>query len=156
VPDADAHPASPVSPEDRQLYLGILEQIAARLKAAKELLAPTDITEANVELAALHLRKVMELMVMGSLVTNRTEIEAITKALQRKKTKQARELAQAANEDYWPQGVTASAGSSGPIHMLTVPGALREDEWESVYGHLSELLHARNPYKSPISIPKER
>lgn len=147
---------SPVGPEDKQRYADILEEVASRLEAVKDLLAAGDAGLANIELSALHLRKIIELVVMGSLVTNRTEIEALAKALQRKKVREAQELAKAANPDYWPKGTRPFAGTSGPVEIQAVEGAWREDEWSTVYGHLSELLHARNPYKKPIDMPKER
>lgn len=147
---------SPVGPEDRQRYADILEEIASRLGAVKDLLAAENAGMANIELGALHLRKIIELVVMGSLVTNRTEIEALAKALRRKKVREAQELAKAANPDYWPKGTRPFAGASGPVEIQAVDGALREDEWSTVYGHLSELLHARNPYKKPVNEPKER
>jgi hypothetical protein len=146
---------SPVGPEDRQLYSGVLNEIAARLRMAKELLEAENASLANIELAALHLRKVVELIVMGSLVTNRTEIEGIAKALRSKKVKEARTLAERANPEYWPKGASGAASEDGTVKVEPVEGAMTEDEWDSVYGHLSELLHARNPYKPPIDVERE-
>jgi hypothetical protein len=146
-----------LGPEDRQLYVAVLEEIAGRIEAVRGLLLPPDPLPPNVELSALHLRKVLELIVMGSLVTNRTEIQAIAKALQRKKAREARELAKAANPYYWPKGTTAfGPPSSGPIEVQPAPGALREEEWDNAYGRLSELLHARNPFKKQIDLAAER
>ena len=143
--------------EDRHLYATILEEVAGRVEAVRGLLAP-DAPIPNVELGALHLRKVLELIVMGSLVTNRTEIESIAKALQRKKAREARELAKAANPHYWPKGTMPFFGTphTGAIEVKPAPGALSEDEWDSVYGHLGGLLHARNPFKKPIDLAAER
>lgn len=123
----------------------------------RHVLLPPDPLPPNIELAALHLRKVLELILLGSLITNRVEIEAITKALQRKQARQARELVKAANPSYWPKGTKAfGPPGSGVISVDPAPGALREDEWDAAYGHLSELLHARNPFKSPLDLTTQR
>jgi hypothetical protein len=143
--------------EDRKLYTTVLEEIAGRIEAARQVLLPSNPSLPNIELAALHLRKVLELILLGSLITNRVEIEAITKALQRKRARQARELVKAANPYYWPKGTTAfGPPRAGAIKFDPAPGALREDEWDEAYGHLSELLHARNPFKSPIDLATQR
>lgn len=97
--------------EDRHLYAAILEEIARRIEAVRQLLLAPDAPMPNIELGALHLRKVLELIVMGSLVTNRTEIESITSGLQRKKAREARELAKAANPHYWPKGTLPFFGT---------------------------------------------
>lgn len=134
-------------------YATVLEEISGRIEAVRPLLLPLDPTPPNIEVSALHLRKVLELIVMGSLVTNRNEIEAITNALQRKRARNARQLARTANPYYWPKGTQPLQAGTVPI---AAQDALREDEWDSVYGHLSELLHARNPYKNQIDLLKER
>lgn len=152
----DDQAPSPVSPEERQRYSVILNEIASRLRKAEDLLEAENAGFANIELAALHLRKVVELIVMGSLVANRTEIEGIAKALRSKNVKQARILAERANPEYWPKGATASTSDDGTAHIEPVQGAMTEHEWDSVYGHLSELLHARNPYKPPVDVDRER
>jgi hypothetical protein len=44
--------------EDRHLYAAILEEIAGRIEAVRQLLLAPDAPMPNVELGALHLRKV--------------------------------------------------------------------------------------------------
>ncbi len=142
----------PVSTEDRKRYSSVLEEMAHRLRGAQEHL-DAEPTIATVEYAALQLRKVLELIVMASLVTNRVAVEGISQALARADAPQARKLARKANAYYWPKATEIkNDGSLGPVpddHVLS------ENEWGRAFGRVSDLLHADNPYARPIDIPTE-
>jgi hypothetical protein len=140
--------------QDEQLYLRVLREIYVRVEAFRAASGSTDLH--GIEFGALQLRMALELIVMGSLVTNKAQIEAITSALANKKLDQARKLAKRANPDYWPKPTTPHRQPNGIIDLRPVEGALTEGKWERRYGELSELLHARNPYKKPIDIDKAR
>jgi hypothetical protein len=106
-----------------------------------------------VEYTALQLRKVLELIVMASLVTNRVAIEGISQALARADTDQARRLARKANAYYWPKATEVkNDGSLGPVPDDEV---LSEEEWGRAFGRASDLLHADNPYAPPVDILAE-
>ena len=136
----------PVSPADRTRYGEVLAQIVTRLQGARTYLGE-DPTRANVEYAALQMRMTLELIVVGSLVTNRTAIDATASALAKMRVNQARELAKTVNPEYWPK----------PVHIegnvmdgKTVEGALTEQKWRGEWGFVSDLLHARNPFRAPL------
>ncbi len=139
----------PVSAEDRARYSEILKEMSARLRGAREHLAGPP-TVASVEYAALQLRKVVELIVMGSLVTNRAAAEEITQALANKSVDAAQKLARNANSEYWPKACRAREDKT--LEGRPDDEVLTEDEWGRAYGKLSELLHARNPFAPPVDV----
>ena len=140
--------------QDEQLYLGVLNEIYGRIEEFRAASGSTNLR--GIEYCALQLRMALELIVMGSLVTNKAQIETITSALANKKLGQARKLAKLANPDYWPKPTSPHRQPNGIIDLRPVEGALTEGKWERRYGELSELLHARNPYKKSIDIDKAR
>jgi hypothetical protein len=143
----------PVTPEDRARYSKVLEDMAHRLRGAREHL-DAEPTVATVEYAALQLRKVLELIMMASLVTNRVAIEGISQALARTDTDQARKLARKANPHYWPRAAEVkNDGSFGPVPDDQV---LAESEWGRAFGRVSDLLHADNPYAAPVNYSAQR
>jgi len=141
-----------VTPDDRERYAAVLTEIVARTQAARAYLNQ-EATSATIEYSALQMRMVLESIVMGSLITNRAHIEGIASALAKKNARAARKLAKAANPDYWPIPVRV-ADDVFEVQMLD--GVLREDAWGREWGMLSELLHARNPFRSPLDVEEAR
>jgi hypothetical protein len=139
----------PISAEDRERYSEILKEMGTRMRGAREYLAEEP-TVATIEYAALQLRKVVELIVMASLVTNRAAVEQITAALARKSVDDARKLARNANDEYWPKAIRV--GDDETLEGRPDDEVLTEDDWGRVYGKLSELLHARNPFAPPLDV----
>lgn len=78
-----------VREDDIQLYAQVLREIKLRTDAATEVLARVPPTRFNADLAAVELRIVLELVLLGSLVTNRTEIERVASALHKHDCKRA-------------------------------------------------------------------
>lgn len=142
--------------QDLDRYAGVLGEIKVRVDAVRALprLWEWQVTEA----AALHMRKVLELLVLGSLVTHRVALGEVASAFHTHDAGSARKLVRRANPEYWPVPVKSVARADAPDELVTVEtGFLREDEWGPAYGHLSELLHARNPFAQPLSVqPQQR
>ena len=73
----------PIGDEDRERYANLLAQMKARIDWAMHTLQQsTDVFA--VESAARQLRKVIELVALGSLITNRQAVKEVTAALERK------------------------------------------------------------------------
>lgn len=123
--------------QDEQLYLGVLQQIYGRVEEFRAASGSTNLH--GIEYCALQLRIALELIVMGSLVTNKAQIQTITSALANKKVDQARNFAKRANPDYWPKPTTPHRQPNGIIQLRPVKGALTEGKWGRRYGELSEL-----------------
>jgi len=133
-------------------YPDVLQEIGVRLEQARSLLAKSPGKDASavipLEQVALHLRIVLELVVLGSLVTHREYAEAITQELHKKNVDQARKLIRQVNPHYWPVPVITQLDPTGIRSARAIPsGYLKEDEWGRAYGVVSDLLHARNPFR---------
>jgi hypothetical protein len=138
----------PVSEGDRAQYVAVLREIKVRIEAALQAIAnPRHVLE--IEHAALNLRMVLELVVLSSLVTNRSAIEAVASALHRKDAAEARKLAKRANPGYWPVPVKqVELSEKAPRQFRLEPvdrPYVRENEWGREFGRTSALLHSRNP-----------
>jgi hypothetical protein len=134
--------------KDLELYASLLREIKARMAVAEQLLAATPRSQPNCDLIALELRVVLELLVLGSLITNRNELTAVRAALHKTDASAARKLAKRMNPGYWPKPSRQVA--DGPKKWKLDPiteGYLTEDEWGPAYGYLSDILHATNPFK---------
>ncbi len=134
-----------VEESDRKLYEQLLREIRFRVNFGIQSCQPPH-TPPRIEAAALQLRKVLELIVFGSLVNNRPAIETISAAFAKKDADEARKLAKRANPKYWPKGLT---NKDEPEAVR--PDQLAEDEWGRAYGFASEPLHVPNPYSAPIN-----
>lgn len=137
--------------EDMNRYADVLQEIRVRLDDARSLLATTPGKDARavvpLERAALHLRMVLELVMLGSLVTHREDAEAVSTALHRKDADEARKLVRRINPRHWPVPVTSRLTGAGVReHRAVNSGYLKEDEWGKAYGLVSDVLHARNPF----------
>lgn len=166
-----------IQEEDRLRYVQVLREIRARTNFAGSMLQAANQSRAigeplglagglNLEMAALHLRKVLELIVFGSLVTNRQHVQKVAAALEKKDVEAARKLAKRANPQYWPEALlnkeeTERRHRTGPRPGDPMPleprpdGFLREDEWGRALGETSEVLHARNPYAPAVDLERK-
>jgi hypothetical protein len=150
-----------IQEEDRLRYENILREIRGRTDFATSLLQIANNSRPlggrlglpgvmQIESAAMHIRKILELIVFGSLVTNRREVEAVAKAFHKADVEDARKLARRVNSHYWPTPLA-------PYERVALPEIaqhrplegveyLRETDWGRAYGESSAVLHAANPY----------
>lgn len=144
----EAHDA--IDPDDGARYCVALSEMRVRLESIGQLLTQETITHFDTDLSALHVRKVLELIVMSSLAANRREIAAIASAFASKDVGEVRKLARRVNPLYWPQPVRLKRAGMSVISDEPLEGALREEDWGRAYGYVSGLLHVRNPYDKPL------
>jgi hypothetical protein len=131
--------------EDIERYASLLRELRMRTQLAGLTLRSMPRTQPNAECIAVQLRIALELIVLSSLVSNRSDIGAVATALHKKGPRDARALAQRVNPNYWPKPVKPVLDASGRLQDVT-DGYLTEPEWGPAYGFLSNLLHAANPY----------
>jgi hypothetical protein len=136
------------TPSDMQKYETLLTEIGERLRLARQLL---DQPVTQVEWIAVELRLVLELIVLGSLVTNRNAIATVSSVFKIKEVAEARKLVRQVNPDYWPRPIESGPlDDEGALTGRPFEGDfLRENEWGREYGFLSELLQALHPYSDP-------
>jgi len=145
---------------DVNLYADVLQQIKVRLDEADRLLAtsPTDWSAELVhERVALHLRKVIELIVLSTLVTNRAELEGVSVKLDKHDADGAKKLIRRVNPGYWPEPIRTMRTSPGRFEIFPVTeGYLLEAEWGKAFGWTSNILHSRNPLSGPFDVNESR
>lgn len=101
---------------DVDLYADVLQQINVRLDEAGQLLAGCPIdwsAELTLERTALHLRKVIELIALSTLIANRAELEKVSDNLKKQDADGARKLIRRVNPDYWPEPVKTKLTALG-------------------------------------------
>ena len=119
------------------------------------------------ESASLHLRKILELIIFGSLVTNRLAVQQIAAAFASKDVSEARKIARRANKEYWPEALEPKSDSTMPVNVSgqvypatqmkprVAQDYLREEDWGKAFGDASVLLHAWNQYSPPIDAERQ-
>ncbi len=135
-------------------YETVLTEIGERLRLVMQLL---DQPVTQVEWIAVELRIALELIVLGSLVTNRNAISKVSSVFKVKDVTEARRVVREVNPEYWPTPLESGPrDDDGALTAQPFAGDfLRENEWGREYGFLSELVHAQHPYfqrREPASV----
>jgi hypothetical protein len=142
--------AADLTDEDLAQYADLLRDVRDRLSEARRLLDGPG-SDYDLEHAALHLRKVVELVVLGSLITNQAALESAGRAFRGADAGETRKMVAKVNPDYWPIPVVEFYTSAATSQLFLLgPGYLRKDKWGAAYGVTSEVLHARNPLRPPV------
>jgi hypothetical protein len=137
--------------EHRILYEKVLGEIRLRSDCGLAVLGKPMRAPPDIELAAVQLRKTLELIVLGSLVTNRSALEQVMTSFATKDSPAARKIVRRANPNYWPVPKKQVQVAPGRFEFGEVNGDfLREEEWGMAYGFASDLLHAANPFGSTL------
>lgn len=141
-----------VREEDINLYTRLLQEVKARMDAAGNVLDATPRSRPRADSIAVELRIVLELLLLGALITNRTEVVRVTGALHRHDPKSAKKLVEQKNPEYWPKPTKQIAMGPGEFRWEDITdGFLTASDWGPAYGFLSGQLHAANPYvKTPF------
>lgn len=110
---------------------------------------PIDI--ARQEWVAVELRIVLELIVLGSLVTNREAVSKVSSVLKIKRVTEAQKIVERVNPGYWPTPMAGSRQPDGTLvgEPFVAAEFLRKADWGREHGFLSELVHAWSPYGPP-------
>ncbi len=158
--------ADPLSDDDIARYSDLLTEVKGRIDLAYASMASaneiagdpanTALMVTN-EVAALHLRKALELVLLGSLVTQRASMEEVVTALHKKDAEEARRLARRLNLKFWPQPHRQVQVAPGRFELAEETGPyLRDEDFGPAFGLASSLVHARNPYLSPRDSSSDR
>jgi len=130
-----------------QKYCDLMEEVKHRVAVIDFLQSPPFVAVvpkfARVESIAMQFRKILELIAMGSLVTNRDALAAAAKSFDR----QWRAAA-------IMEGISKLNPAFYPVPQLTNPtefsdatdDVLTQDGWSSLYDACSKLLHTKNPF----------
>jgi len=145
---------------DQVAYAKVLEEIKGRVGAAYYFLS--DAAEMHfdsilgpkyaTECAALQLRKTLELLLLGTLLTNGSALAQSRKVLAKKKPEDARKLVERINPRYWPEPVEQRPGSDGMTYSFIpiTADVLKREDYGRAFGLTSTWCHATNPLASPL------
>ncbi len=130
-------------------YCAAMEQIKVRIAAAEHSLGQ-GIVHPNVESACLQVRLSLETLMLSSLLTNREAVAALSSAYAKKDHDAALKLVRNVNVNFWPRPSTQHPSTNGGLLRLewVETGFLREEDYSTTWGALSEWCHATNPYRS--------
>ena len=121
--------ARPTEADLEQYQAGLIE-IGERISAANWLLDQTDLRRQRVGWAALELRMVLELVVLGSLSPNRAAIARVSSVFKIRDAGEARNTVRAVNPRYWPVAIMRNHQDGRTFAMsLMKSGFLTESEW---------------------------
>lgn len=146
--------------KDIQPYIDVMNEIKRRVDVIKGCLDGRVMLAGppKVESAALQLRMVIELVALASLVANRELFEQQSLRFNKhwhpdKIIKDLEKL----NSNFYPKPVSTSDPDNKGIrtHVPMTTGFLTKEELVEVHGQCGNLLHARNPYKSPLNYNQE-
>ena len=128
-------------------YCDLMEEVKSRVETINRLMEVPGITiRDRVESICLQLRKLLELIVFSSLVSNKDAWQKSRKELQSsqnisKKLKELKRL----HPNFYPRPVVLESKVSGEEPADRTEGFLSEDQLIQVYGTLGNILHAENP-----------
>ena len=128
-------------------YCELMSGIRDRVKSVSQLMdLPGIADETRVESISLQLRKILELIVFSSLVSNKDVWQRSQKELQSSQNihRKIRELGHL-HPDFYPKPIDLQANASGEEPPILADGFLSEDDLIHVYGQLGNILHADNP-----------
>lgn len=142
-----------VNDEDRARYAAQMERVKLRIDESLRLFEEIS-DERAVVYAAAQLRLALEEIAFASLVGNRQAMETAERSVTLNGWDKAIKSLRGINPNYWPHGVREVRGERN--EWLDVEGGLAEPEVARVWGRLSQLLHARNPWRDPLDLKDER
>ena len=126
---------------DIEAYQGVLNDIGTRLTLVRDLFRqPLDI--AHQEWIAVELRIVLELIVLGSLLTNREAISKVSSVLKIKKVLEAQKIVERVNPEYWPTPIPGTRQLDGTLvgEPYVTAEFPQKADWGREHGFLSELV----------------
>lgn len=135
---------------DLEKYINVMTKVKLRIDEARTLLL-TAKDERSGLYAAVQLRMAIEEVAVASFVGNRRVLENLNYSLRKVSWKSVRKLLLELNARYWPKGITQVRHPDGQIEWTDADGRIEEEEVAEIWGRLSSLLHATNPYDEPIN-----
>lgn len=141
--------------KDLQLYCILMNEVKRRTLAITQILQGVSTTSykvTNIELMCLQIRKILELISMGSLVVNQKEFEAIGKKYaQYWNARLILQDIERLNPDFYPIAIqevpSKRPGVSNDLQIKTA-GFLTRKDFIKVYEKCGKMMHASNPFGS--------
>ncbi|MGD8151397.1 hypothetical protein [Ornithinimicrobium sp. Y1694] len=142
-----------VDDEDRKRYAAQMERVRLRIDEAAGVVDQIR-DERAVVYAAVQLRLAIEEVAFASLVGNRKAMEEAERSVAVNGWDKVTKSLKVINPNYWPRGVREVRGETN--EWLDVTGGVAESDVARIWGRLSQVLHARNPWREPLDLKEER
>lgn len=133
-----------------ELYCELMTRVKHRILEARQLVWTAKDERAAIY-AAIQLRIAIEEVAVASFVGNRPVLENLNMGLSKVSWRTSRNRLRELNSEYWPTGVEVVKHSDGRNEWLNKENRITEPEVPEIWGKLSSLLHARNPYSEKIN-----
>lgn len=137
---------------DTQKYISCMEEIKLRQLSIQDIINKTRTTTfemTNIEFICLQFRKILELIAMASLVTNKDQYKtAYKKFYEHWNAKRILISIEKINPNFYPVP-TRQIVENGKV-VQTVPistGYLTKKDFVQIYNECSQLIHSKNPYE---------
>lgn len=140
---------------DINLYVSLMNEVKLRTNSIHDILSGAVTTSypfTNAEFMCLQIRKILELIAMGSIVANKEEFEAYSDKFSN--CWNARLILQdieRLNPDFYPKPVVEIREDHGQLKSRIEDkrdGFLTRDEFVKVYEKCGKFMHSYNPYGS--------
>ena len=142
-----------VDDDDRARYATQMERVKLRIDEAANLLNSIH-DERAVLYAAVQLRLVLEELSFASLVGNRKALEQAQLSWNQRNWDAAVKSLRRLNPEYWPRGV-AEVNEIDKSEWIDIEGGLSEASVARIWGRLSAILHAKNPWDDRLNVSAE-
>ncbi len=149
-----------IKQRDMEKYTECMEEVKLRQQAIKDMMTSQTYTTyfiTNVEFICLQFRKILELIAMATLTSNKYHYKEIWKRFYNHyKAREIFKEIEKFNPDFYP--VPTRQVIENGIVKETVRidnGYLTKDDFDDVYGKCSSVIHSTNPYNNiPVDIVK--
>jgi len=148
-----------ITEDDIQLYRNQMNLIKQRMSAIKSILDKHTFTlyeQTDIEFCALQLRKVIELIMLGSLVVNADVYESKYSEIRDWKSDWnakyiCNDLARV-NDKFYPQPIKVSHGTDGKVnHWERIDDeCITAEKMLIVYDKIGRFMHSDNPFGSQV------
>lgn len=141
--------------KDLQMYCALMNEVKRRTLAITQMLQgvrTTSYKATNIEFMCLQIRKILELISMGSLVVNQEEFDAVgQKYAQYWNARLILQDIERLNPDFYPVAIqevpSARPGVTNDLQNKTT-GFLTRADFIKVYEKCGKMMHANNPFGS--------
>ena len=145
--------------EDLARYCALMDEVKKRTIAITNMLRGLTMTSykaTNIEFMCLQIRKMLELISMGSLVLNKDEFEAIgQKYVQYWNARLILQDIERLNPDFYPIPIrevpSTKLGVRNELKEKTT-GFLTREDFVKVYEKCGKMMHANNPFGSQADL----
>ncbi len=142
---------------DIQKYCNLMEEVKRRtlvINAFGNRLTTTPYGATNIECVYLQLRKILELIALGSLVANKVEFSKVYSEFSKYwNAKHLLRDLEKVNPQFYPQPIIERPGTKPEVTADCDPktsGFLTKEDFLKLYEKCGKIMHAGNPYGTQI------